>query len=232
MHTPTSPIRRFITRVALVAGLGAGVAFVLPASTVSAQDGDSVSRSERGQERGRHRRGHRGHRHGYGMHRMLRQLDLTDNQQAQVRAIMESAREQRRELRGQGRSPEGRRAMRALHQESRQLVLDVLTDEQKAKMAELRAEHQTRRLDRRVERMTEKLSLSETQASRIRSILEAAQEQRRSLRNGSEAGEERRTAMRTLRQRTKAAVGAVLTEEQRATLEEHRSERRDRRGNR
>jgi len=226
--TPTSSIKRFVTRVALVAGLGAGLAFAMPVSSASAQRGDRASQAERGQARGHHR-GH-GHRRGHGIQRMLRELELTDNQQAQVRAIMESARERRQELRGEGRSAETREAMRTLHQETRQLVLDVLTPEQKAKMEELRGQHQERRLDRRVTRMTEKLSLSETQATRIRSILEAAAEQRRALRNGSEAGTERRQAMQTLRERTKAAVDAVLTAEQRTALEAHRAEHEGRRG--
>lgn len=221
MTTQSSSLRRFVTRVGLVAGLGAGVAFVMPPATAAAQSGDQVTRSERGRGHGRHR-AHRGHRRGHGMHRMLRQLDLSDNQKTQIRAILQSAREQGRELRGSG----DRDAMRALRQETRELVLDVLTAEQKAEMAELRERHQERRLDRRVERMTEKLELSETQATRIRAILEAAQTQRRALRNGSEPGDERREAMRTLRQRTKAAVAAVLTPEQREAAEAHRGERR------
>lgn len=227
--TSKSPIKRFVTRVALVAGLGAGLAFAMPPTTASAQRGERASQGERGQGHGHHRRGHRGRR-GHGMQRMLQQLELTDNQKAQVRAIMESARERGQELRGQGRSPENRAAMHELHQETRQLVLDVLTPAQKTKMEELRSQQQERRIDRRVSRMTEKLSLSDTQASRIRSILEAARTQRQALRNGSEAGAERREAMQTLRQRTKTAIDAVLTAEQRATLERHRAEHEGRRG--
>jgi len=221
--TSTTNLRRFLTRIGLVASLGAGVAFVMPPATAAAQGGDRLSRAERGQGRGLHR-AHR-HRRGHGMHRALRHLDLSDNQKTQIRAILTSAREQRRELRGSG----NREAMRALRQETRELVLDLLTPEQETKMAELRERHQERRLDRRVERMSAKLSLSEAQATRIRSILEAAQSQRRALRRGSEAGEERRQAMRTLRQRTKAAVAAVLTAEQREAREAHRAERRGRR---
>lgn len=225
MTTPTT-LRRLLTRIGLLAGLGAGVAFVMPPATAAAQRGERATASERGQMRGHHRGHGRHHRRGHGMRRMLRQLDLSDNQKAQVQAILESAREQRRELRGEG----NRQAMRALRQETRQLVLDVLTPEQKAKMSELREQHQTRRLDRRIARMTEKLSLSDTQATRIRAILEAAHTQRQALRNGSEPGAERREAMRALRERTKAAVGAVLTETQRQAFEAHRSERRGRRG--
>ncbi len=222
--TPSSSIKRFVTRVALVAGLGAGLAFAMPTTSASAQRGDRATQGEPSHGRGHHR-GHRRHRRGRGMQRMLQQLDLSDNQKAQVRAIIESARERGQELRGQGRSPENRAAMHELHQETRQLVLDVLTAEQKAKMQELRSQRQQRSLDRRVSRMTEKLSLSETQASRIRGILEAARTQRQALRNGSQAGPERQAAMQTLRQRTKTAIDAVLTAEQRSTLEQHRGDR-------
>ena len=211
-------LKRFINRVALVAGLGAGAAFVVPPASVSAQDGENSTR-QRGHGEGR---GHRhGHHRGHGM-RAFEQLNLTANQKAQIEAIRESAREQRRELRG----TEGHREqMRAAHQESRRLMMDVLTPAQKAQLETLRETRQTAHLDRRIGRMTEKLSLTEAQATRIRAIFEASKTQRQALRNGSDAGVERRQAMQGLRERTEAAVAAVLSAEQRTALEAMHAER-------
>ena len=224
MNSP-SQIKRFINRVALVAGLGAGAAFVLPAAQVSAQDGATATRQADGQGRAgrQHRRGRRGH-HGRGMMHGFRELNLTDNQKAQVEAIMEAAREQRRELR---QNEGAREQMHALHEETQRLLMDVLTPAQKTQLEQLREQHQTQHLDRRVNRMKEKLSLSDAQVTRIRSIFEAAQTQRQALRNGSDASD-RREAMQALRERTKAAVSAVLTAEQRTALEVMHAERGER----
>jgi Spy/CpxP family protein refolding chaperone len=225
MNTPSS-LQRFISRFSLVAGLGAGMAFVVPASVSAQTEGATAQRAERGERGHGHARGHRGHR-GHGA--MLRALNLSENQQAQIRAIHESARDQARELREAGRTDQTRARMRAIRQESRRLTMEVLTPAQKTQLEQLREQRGAQRIERRVTHMTEKLSLSPAQASRVRSILEAAKTQRQALRNGSAAGDERRQAMRGLHDRTRAAIDAVLTPAQRTQAAEHRAARGERR---
>ncbi|WP_162008622.1 Spy/CpxP family protein refolding chaperone [Thermochromatium tepidum] len=82
---------------------------------------------------------------------MAKRLDLTPEQQAQVRAILEQTRQEQRRLR----------------QESRAQIEALLTEEQKAK----RAERQARAVNRQVERLTDWLELSNEQADRIKTLL-------------------------------------------------------------
>ena len=222
----TSNLKKLITRIALICGLAAGSTFVLP-SAVSAQEAPQAREGQRARQgRGHHRRGHGGH--------LFRQLNLSDNQKAQLQAIRQSAHEQKRELRAAGRSEATRAQMRTLRTETRQLMMDVLTPAQKTQLEQLRAAKSAERANRRMARMTEKLELTPAQASRIEAIFEAAKSQRQALRNGSAAGDERREAMRALRERTHAAVDAVLTPAQRAKKAERgeRGHRQGRHGNR
>ena len=154
---------------------------------------------------------------------MFRQLDLTDNQKAQIRAIRESAREQRGEHRGD------RAARRAAHQETRALIMDVLTPAQRAQAEQLRAAQATEGMTRRIEHMTERLSLTPAQVTRITRIFEQSQTDRAGLRRMQ--GEERAAAARALRESTKNAIEAVLTPAQRTQAAEMR-ENRGRRGQR
>jgi Spy/CpxP family protein refolding chaperone len=75
--------------------------------------------------------------------------------------------------------------------------------------------------------MAEHLELTDDQVEALRPIFEAAHARHEELRELPR--EERREAFRTIREETKAAVDEILTEEQRAKLEEHHG-RRGRRG--
>ena len=226
----SSTISRSVLRAALVASLALGV--TVPGAA-SAQDRGNTS--VQGEGRGTARRGDRGHRRRgrrHGPRATLRQLDLTENQQAQVRAIMETARDRRREIARAGRSDATRAQLRALRQETRTLIEDVLTPAQKRKAAELRAAHRAERLERKMSRMTERLSLSESQTQRVRSIFEAAQTRRQALRASNTAHEQKRAQMQALREQTLQRVRAVLSAEQQAQFDELQSRREARRGRR
>ncbi|MEM9068972.1 MAG: hypothetical protein AAGE52_10720 [Myxococcota bacterium] len=213
-----------LSLLASVVALGLGGA---PTVLAQADNGPAIEEGQ-GRRHARGRRHHRRHRHHA---RVLQQLDLSDNQKAQIRAIRESTRERRQELRAQGRSPENRQAMRALHQETRRLIQEVLTPAQRTRAEQLRAEHAENRRTRRVARMTERLSLTDAQASQVTSVLEGAATQRRAIRESSQDHDAKRAAMRTLRQETRTSIDAILTPAQRTQAEEMR-ERRGRRGHR
>ena len=119
--------------------------------------------------------------------------------------------------------------MRALRQETKRLVLEVLTPAQRQQLDQMREEHAEERLSRRVERMTERLSLTDQQARQVRQIFERAHHQREAIRESERPEEQKRASMRQLRERTQAAIARVLTEEQQAQLDEMR-ERRGERG--
>ena len=91
---------------------------------------------------------------------MTKQLALTEAQQQQVRAVLEKTREEQMRLRQQNRAQ----------------IDAILTDEQKAK----RTERQAKAVNRQVERMTDRLDLSNEQADQLK-ILFTEQRQTHAL---------------------------------------------------
>lgn len=212
-------------RLTLVAALAAPASFALAQS--NAPDAVDAPRARRGGGPGMHR-GRRG-RHGMHFRRILEDLNLTDNQKTQIRAIFESARERRQELRGQGRTPEAREARHALHQETKRLVEEVLTPAQRTQAQRLRREHMQRHLQRRVDRMATRLSLTDAQKTAVTRIFENAGNRRRALHQN---GNMDRDAMRSLHEQTRTELSGVLSAEQMTQLREMRSEHRGRHGRR
>lgn len=92
------------------------------------------------------------------------------------------------------------------------------------------------RLERRVSMMTERLQLSQQQATQIRQILSEEQTQMQALRQKAGDGADReslRPEMQSIRQRSEQRIEAVLTEQQRATYRDFReSMRKQREGRR
>jgi Spy/CpxP family protein refolding chaperone len=91
------------------------------------------------------------------------------------------------------------------------------------------------RIERRVGMLTERLQLSQTQATQIRQILTQESEQMRAIFEKSEAGADReslRPQMQSLRQDTDKKIDAVLTDQQRKTYGELREQMRKERGQR
>lgn len=153
------------------------------------------------------------------MRRMGAELNLTDAQHAQIRAIMQEHRASRGErgARGQGRG------------EIHERIQAVLTPEQRARSAELRRAHAAERIDRRIEHMTERLSLTGQQQQQVRGILNHSASQRRALmEQGRLDGTSPREAMRALREGTGAQIRSVLNSEQAAQMDEMRARRSER----
>jgi Spy/CpxP family protein refolding chaperone len=91
------------------------------------------------------------------------------------------------------------------------------------------------RLERRVGMLTERLQLSNQQATQIRQILTQEQSQMQALWQKAEGGASReslRPEIQAIRQRTEQQIEGVLTEQQRATYRELRESMRKERGGR
>lgn len=226
-------LSQYLTRAALVASLGLSLA--APAAMASAQDrGEAAARGERarGDRADCDHRGKRGRHHGRAAHfrKDLRQLELTANQKAQVRAIMEDARERRQELRSQGRSEEARQARQTLRTETRRLILEVLTPAQRTELGELQEARRERKRARKLERMAERLELTDEQVATVRALFDQADAQRDRIRTSTEDPEARHRAMRQVREETRAAVLEVLTPEQRQEMKTHHDRKKGKRG--
>lgn len=162
------------------------------------------------------------------MRRMAAELELTDAQREQIREIFQEARGQRGE-RARGERARGERG--AMRRQIHERIQAVLTPEQRQRAQELRAERGQQRLDRRIERMTERLALTERQQQQVRSIMQNAHMQGRILREqGADDPASAREATRGLRERTQAAIRSVLNAEQQSQLDEMRARRGERRG--
>jgi hypothetical protein len=89
------------------------------------------------------------------------------------------------------------------------------------------------RLERRVSMLTERLQLSQQQATQLRQILTEEQTQTQALRQKAGGGADReslRPEMQAIRQRTEQRIDGILTEQQRTTYRELReSMRKERR---
>lgn len=172
-----------VVEIVLACGMGAAAAMAQEPQSQTAPGQDETLRTERiermqeRRERREQRQGTAGHRemgrHG-GMGRLMRELNLTEQQLQQRRAIMErrleSTKVQREEL---FRLGEKRRAgtftaddearAKALHQELRSSMESVrsemdavLTAEQKAKLEQLENERKQEREQRREQRLKER----------------------------------------------------------------------------
>jgi Spy/CpxP family protein refolding chaperone len=151
-------LRKKLTSAGLIVGLLAGLAVVASAQQPATQNPGPATDASRsiGRGAGRFRRGS-GRPSGFGR-AILRELNLTDDQRQQTRAIVkekfaanQSLREELRQLgekRRQGTltTEEQARArtlseqMRAAMKDTHERISSVLTPEQKARIAELRKE--------------------------------------------------------------------------------------------
>lgn len=177
----------------------------------------SEMRGRRGGPRGAkpNRSGRRGGPDGPGSGPLLDELDVTDEQEAEIAEIRSSHRSQMRDLRSErGRlSSDEREQTRALRDEMRDEMRSVLTEEQVAELDERRGQRMAARAGRRVERQAARkaaLNLTEDQAAQL-SALNAegrANRQRGTRPNGSVMRE---------------AMTEILHDDQQAVVELHRS---------
>lgn len=103
------------------------------------------------------------------------------------------------------------------------------------KRGPLTAEQREARLNKRMARLTEKLSLTPAQAPKVRQVLVDAQTERAALRKslegqGREARKAARPQMKALHQKTEAKLGAILTADQLATYQAMKADKKGKHG--
>jgi len=164
-------LRRTLNGISMTIGL------VFSLSAVAFAQQPTLAPQDNGQQQEGQRRG-RGRRHGMGkkghggMHRLMNQLNLTDAQQQQLRAIEErfevSTKTQREEMRRLRESTQGEPSadtqarFQALRAEigqamkgQRQEMLNLLTPEQHTQLEQLIKERKARHQERRGRRMNQ-----------------------------------------------------------------------------
>lgn len=87
-------------------------------------------------------------------------------------------------------------------------------------------------IDKRVEKMTQKLDLTDEQASQVRSILEGKKEAFTKIREQNLERDQKRAQMHELRQSTRQEIARVLNDEQKAKMKKFKKRRHHKRGQR
>lgn len=157
-----------------------------------------------------------------GMQRMLEQLNLSDDQKAQLKTLRDQQRQDIQALRiDQSLTADQRRTqMQAVHQQFRTKMQGILTAEQQKQLQQMR---------RARGGPMARLNLTDEQKARMKPILEQQRQQMQAIRNDSSlSAQDRQQKMRDLRQNTRSQMRSILTPEQQQQLEQMRQNRRGR----
>jgi len=190
------------------------------------------NRTERGQRfEGRHPMDDQGRGAKFGG--LPDEINLTDDQRAQIAAARQEMGDAMTELRAQ--YPDGRKSeefqtkAKELRDQMQTRIHGILTPEQLNQMQQLRDDRQAERaeqreemveirLDRHVEFLTGMLKLTAAQSGQVRDILTRSHEQTKALmasvREDKTARDELRDAMKTIQDEAAAGIRDILTPEQ------------------
>ena len=193
--------------VVLCAGLAATLMFAVNAD---AGDGDPLDRR---------------------MSRLVKELNLSDEQSAQVREILDGsmkiAEATRQEL---GDNPDALREVLRENRDQTNLEIEAILSEEQRELFE--ALKKTGRADAQAERLGELLGLSADQYEAVHAILVESQEELSAMRDQSGGGRGARGQLRGIMEDADKSIMAVLTEDQQEIYEEYRDERREEMRNR
>ncbi|MBZ5568471.1 MAG: hypothetical protein LAN64_11540 [Acidobacteriia bacterium] len=149
-----------------------------------------------------------------GFEHMAQQLNLTDQQKAQIQGLFQTQRTQALSIRQDSSlTPQEKQdKFRQLRESTHQQVTAVLTAEQQQQLQQMRAHH---------ERMGggmgpfARLNLTSDQRSKIEPLLQSQRQQVQAVRlDSSLTPEQKQAKVRDIRQSTKSQIDAVLTPEQ------------------
>lgn len=151
--------------------------------------------------------------------RMQDKLDLSDEQADQLRTIIEKRITESRDIRQRHRRA-ARKELRQLHTSSNSELDQVLTDEQKKKLEDLKQERRERRIERGTHRLADRLGLSDKQEASVKQTLTELIPEIRALRQNDqlEAADKRKKA-RALFEAAAADIEAGLDDAQTAEFQ-------------
>lgn len=175
------------------------------------------------------------------LEQLTQQLDLSNEQIAHLRDFAQT---EGRALREQMQATSSRSEKRELAQSYTQAfqaeVDATLTPEQQAELEQIQADRQAQMQERRdqarsnaqdrLTEMVEELDLTEDQRSRLNTFVEGQRVAREEEMANTESRQEKAAIARRYAQAFKTELDAVLTDEQKAQLEEMKQEARDNRG--
>lgn len=158
--------------------------------------------------------------------RMTDKLELSKAQQVKVRQIMADAQTQMLEIYEQNKNVQDKTAAKgeakAVMKQARQDVGDVLTDDQKAKIKAQHAEKRGERKAKMLNRLDEKLELSDAQRAKVEKIFDGSHEKMKALKDQNLDEDARRAAAKKIKTGAADEINGVLTKEQQVKWAEMR----------
>jgi Spy/CpxP family protein refolding chaperone len=164
-------------------------------------------------------------------------LDLTEEQTADLRIILQNAEKQAANVRelNKGDAEAIKVAMADLDKETDQQIRNILTPEQQKKYQTVKEQVITPsgRTDREISELKERLKLTDEQVTQIQPILESFREQMQELREDSGGDREQmHSQMRSIMQERDKKIEAILSESQQQEYQKYIQERREEWGKR
>ena len=210
-----------ISRVAVMTLALAGLA--LPASSYAQDKPEQQDKQAARQAAQRPNRGQQGEPGAallQRVHEQIANLDLTEEQKAQVEKLLAGVKEQVEALRADAQAnklpqTELRQRMQALMQETRKKVMEVLTPEQKQKAREQMAEAGPLGMLERIQKMTAELNVTDDQKTKIQAIITDVRDQAKGIREKAQG--DRQAAMQEMQKlvrESREKIMQLLTPEQ------------------
>ena len=215
-------------RVMITMALGAAMlATGAIAQTSSTDQSNSTTATQ--PEQGKHGFGRR---HHGGMKKMAEKLNLSQQQQDQLKPIFEKQREQAKAIWKDSSLTEGQKneKMQALHQDFQTQVSGILTPAQQQQLAQMKENGKEHMRGKMGARMAEKLNLSQQQQDQLKPIFEKQHEQMRAIwQDNSLSKDQKKEKMQALRQDFKTQINGVLTPDQQQQWQQMREQMKQRR---
>ncbi|MBP9097986.1 MAG: hypothetical protein KBF74_04160 [Ferruginibacter sp.] len=199
------------------------VIIAISLSATAQQNRDALPRKD-GMHGGKHKPGKMHNR------QMMKEMNFSDAQKAQLKANRESYKAKMQQLNQQQdiTVKEFKARKEALNKEQRSSMQSILTAEQKSKMAEMRTKREQEnkaRENKRFEKMKTNLSLSNEQASQIKAQNETVFNNLKAIReNESLSMEQKKQQMKAIKDAARQERMKVLTTEQQQKMEDLKKE--------
>ncbi|MEO5942927.1 MAG: hypothetical protein ABIP30_08045 [Ferruginibacter sp.] len=201
------------------------LAFAALSLSVSAQQ----KREIKGEKQGMYRM------HGQRHHKMdmMKNMNFSDAQKAQLKANREEYKQKMHALNNQENITvkEQRDRKTALRNEQKAKYQALITPEQKTKMAEARNQMQAKRKEmgaKRMDMMRSKLALSDDQLSKLKAQQEATHSQMKALKDDQSLSREDKMAkIKSIKQASKDQRKSIFTTNQLKKMDEMKKDRKD-----
>lgn len=167
---------------------------------------------------------------------IIEQLNLSDDQQAEMKIVMDENRQKVKELKADSTLSEDERKMafKELQEERKTKVNEILTEEQIEKLKEIKKQHRAEnakspeeRAQMMTDKMVAKLELETDQTEKVSALnLKTAKEISELKQNEDLTPESRKESVKAARENHKTEMKTILTDAQFATYEQHLEERK------